>query len=77
MTRREYCDSTLADFKGKTYRLNTEIYTGQSRLAVGTLVVITGKRSGLNVETKTCPHCKASHRCRKVPYTFLDEVPDG
>jgi hypothetical protein len=77
MNRREYEKTPARELKGRRARLERDVRNGWATIAAGTVVTITGKRGGLEIETDRCQSCGVRVHVRKVEpdaLLLLDEV---
>lgn len=65
---------TERELKGLRARTTRELSNGWATIAAGTLVTITGKRSGLTIRTERCPHCSVAVHMTKVRPEDLELV---
>lgn len=73
MRRLEYERRTDADWRGTRVRTRRPLSTQHLAIPAGTVLTITRKFSGFNLQTDPCAHCGVAVRITKVPYTDVDE----
>lgn len=61
-----YRNMTAKELIGRKAKTVREMHNGHGSIAAGTVVTITGKRSGLELETDKCEHCGTKIFIRKV-----------
>lgn len=66
MNRTMYRNMTAKELVGRKAKTLREMHNGHGSIAAGTIVTITGKRSGLELETVKCEHCGTKIYIRKV-----------
>ena len=77
MTPTEYRRMTLRQLKNRKAYTTRTLESGRFRVARGTLVTITGKFKGLQIETERCDCCGVQVSMTKVEPHDLDLIPQG
>lgn len=75
MTPKEYRKYTAAALTGRRARLLEPVRNSLAGLDKGTVVTITGKTGGLNIESDKCAHCSVEVYVRGVDPRSLELLP--